>query len=203
MNNIINEKINFLEEELKKYNYILEEEEIQDLKYRLNSKPVQLYLRVIECLYKNNEEINYKNIKKLIKLDIRIRDNIRKVITALEECIRVKYIDQKGIGFNNFDDFDKAMKENLCKVINNIKNLDEKEQNLLHKIRVLRNKTSHIVYPIISDEFIRIINDIKSLEVIDFVKKRVIHTLLKIIYGSNNKIELIFFYKLIRQYEEN
>ena len=171
MNNIINKKIKFLEEELKKYNYTLEEEEIQDLKYRLNSKPVQLYLRVIKCLYKNNEEINYKNIKKLIKLDIRIRDNIRKVITALEECIRVKYIDQKEIGFNNFDDFDKAMKENLCKVINNIKNLDEKKQNLLHKIRVLRNEISHIVYPIISDKFIRIINDIKSLEVIDFVKK--------------------------------
>ena len=198
MNNL-KTKISLLKQTFKEHNYILNVKDLKDLKRRLISKPIQLYLLVIELLKKINAEINYQNVKNLIILDIRIRDNVKKVITALEESIWVQYIDSK-IEFNDYEKLKKLSSKNinLHSVINQL------EKNDLHLIREIRNDVNHIVYPIIFNKFEKLIQEILKLKNIDFIENRIINILLVKIYQAKNNLELKFIDNLFKRiYQEN
>ena len=183
--NKIKSKILFLEKIFKNYNYNLNFENIKDLKRRLISKPVQIYLLAIEFLKKNKTKINYKNVKNLIILDIRIRDNIKKVITAIEEAIWVQLIDQKI----QFEDFNRLKifnnkNDKLYEIINKLK------QEELHLIRKIRNSVNHLVYPILFNKFEKIIKEIQKFKNIDFIENKIIDKLLTKIWQTNDDIKL-------------
>ena len=192
-------KISLLKEVFKKHNYNLNVKDFKDLKRRLISKPIQLYLLVIKLLEKNNAKINYQNVKNLIILDIRIRDNVKKVITALEESIWVQYIDSK-IDFNDYEKLKKLSSKNI--ILYNV--INQLEKNDLHLIREIRNDVNHIVYPIIFNKFEKLIQQILKLKNIDFIENRIINALLIKIYQAKKDLELNFIDDLFRRiYQEN
>ena len=192
-------KISLLKEVFKKHNHNLNVQDLKDLKRRLISKPIQLYLLVIELLKKINAKINYQNVKNLIILDIRIRDNVKKIITALEESIWVQYIDSK-IDFNDYEKLKKLSSKNI-NLYDVIKQL---EKNYLHLIREIRNDVNHIVYPILFNKFEKLIQQILKLKNIDFIENRIINALLIKIYQAKKDLELKFIDDLFKRiYQEN
>ncbi|AHK22651.1 hypothetical protein X271_00551 [Candidatus Hepatoplasma crinochetorum Av] len=196
MNQIIERKIKFLKQEFSKNNYVLLKDDIKDLKIQLERKPVQLYNLAIKFLLKNNEKINYENISKIIIIDIRIRDNLKKIITSLEEYIRVKYIDFKKIEFNN-NLIKKIYTENLAKMIQELK-VDE-----YNIIREIRNKVNHIVYPIIFEEFKNIFNNLIKIRNLDFINKNTFDKYLRSILNTNYNININFInnsFKKLKNY---
>ena len=194
MNNQLENKIAFLKQEFKKYNYNLSLQDKEDLKRRLISKPVQLYLLGIEFLKKCKAPISYANVKKLIIIDIRVRDNIKKVITSLEEALLVKYIDSK-YELYDLEVFRKLKSsKNLSDIIKELKN----KSNNLDQIRKIRNDVNHLVYPIIFNKFEQIIGAIKNLKQINFVENKIIDILLTKIFQVNDDIQLECVSKLFK-----
>jgi len=170
----INKKINFLSKNFKDNNYILSEKDIADLIIQLNRKPIQLYLKTIDVIKLNNKQsLTYENVSQMIKDDIKIRNNIRNIITPFEEAIRLEYID-KIIELGNIQkylEFSKYSPKNptLPSIINELK------KEIYHEVRKIRNDVSHLSYPMIFGDLENILIKLNNIKNIDFVNEKTLN----------------------------
>jgi len=177
----INKKIKFLCKNFKDNNYILSEKDIADLIIQLNRKPIQLYLKTIDVIKLNNKQsLTYENVSQMIKDDIKIRNQIRNLTTSLEEAIRVEYIDQNL----KLDDVDKFLKisqdkSNVYYFYNIINNLNKNEKDLYEIIKNIRNKVSHLTYPMIFDYFKDLLIELENIKKLDFVNNKTVDSYIK------------------------
>ena len=162
--------------------YLLTNDEKEDLKYRLKTKSYYLYKLAIEFLEKNNIKANYQNVSNLIKLEIKIRNDVRNLITAFEEAIYNKYIsylEEKNLNIN----LKEISKIQLNKIIN-----EKLKIPILNKIRHIRNDVSHITYFIIYEKIEDLISDLKEIKNIDFINEKNINILISKIKNEKNKL---------------
>ena len=171
----IDEKIDFLSKSFKENNYTLTENDIKDLRIQLDRKTIQLYLKTIDAIKLNNKKIlTYQNVAGMIKADIIIRNEIRDLITPLEEAIRAKYID-KNLELDDISKFFKIAKSGneeyyFSNIIDDLKIKDVNEKDLYEKIGKIRNKVSHLVYPMIFNYFGTLLIELEKIKKLDFVK---------------------------------
>lgn len=197
MDKIIKDKIDFLKEKFIAKEYKLNNDDINDLVIQLERKPIQLYVLAIKLINKNKEKLNYENVKNLIKIDIRIRDNLKKIITSLEENIRNKYIDDKKIKFSNTSKIKDIYKEEFWKII------EELKIKKFHLIREIRNKINHITYPLIFEEFNQIYNKLLEIRKLKIINQKIFNKYLSSILNVNKNINLELVNNIFRNANEN
>jgi site-specific DNA-cytosine methylase len=180
----IDKKIDFLTKSFKDNNYILSEIDIKDLKTQLYRKPVQLYFKTIDAIKLNDKKrLTYENVAGMIKADIKIRNKIRDLITSLEEAIRVKYID-KNLELYEIDKFFEIAQSPNSKyyfsnIIDDLKIKDVNEKDLYDKISKIRNKVSHLVYPMIFNYFGTLLIRLEEIKELDFVNNTIVDSYIK------------------------
>ncbi|MGL6125391.1 MAG: hypothetical protein ACRC1F_02815 [Metamycoplasmataceae bacterium] len=189
----MNSKIKYLNNSFLQHKYHLNEMDIVDLEKQLVRKPIQIYLMAIEWLAKKEYPISYNNVKKLIKTDIKIRNDVRNIITSLEESIRVIYLDNQinEDSFYNFKEFQNKSKKSLNYIIDkDLKNSNTSEVvSRFNKIRKIRNMVGHLAYLVIFDKIdivLKELNDIRNLKNID---KEVFDSYIDSINNNLNNIE--------------
>lgn len=161
-------KIKFIIEKYKDYSLVLSDEEILDFEKQLKRKPIQLYVRTIDWMIKNKIEVNYKNISSLIKINITIRNKLRKLVTSLEESIRSQFLDRENISYDDVKSFEKIF-HTYFKKINDSNVWSKNEKKLFEKIRGIRNDVSHIGYPIIFNKIESYIESLRELKKLSFI----------------------------------
>lgn len=180
--------VNLIKKIFKENNYILSDEDIKNLIVQLERKPPNLYKLGIEVLNNKKIIVNYKNLVKLIKLDIRIRDNLKKIISPLEESIRTTYICYKNISINENKEFFKNNEKNFSSIIEEIFG-GHINKKLLEDIRDIRNLVSHLTYPIIYNKIDDILSKLERIKKIEFVDEKTIEIYIEKI---NNNINCFF-----------
>ena len=179
----MDKKIQYLKKLFSQNDYELNFDDIQELKIQLKRKPMQIYLLTIKWLVKKELLVTYENVREIIKNDIKIRNNIRNIITSLEESIRVQYLDTEVQAYDDFDQFYKKSKDNFHDILNKIGKLD------LDCVRQLRNDVNHLVYFLIFDKLDDAINKLKSLRKWEHVNTWVLDKYLDSIYELKNRCE--------------
>lgn len=184
----MNNKIKYLKKVFLNNNYELSDLDVLDLEIQLQRKPIQIYLMAIEWLIKNKYSITYQNVKELIKIDIKIRNNIRNIITSLEESIRVIYIDMKADDYSDLSKFNIESKETLNNVIKTLEKNDYSEITpLLNDIRNIRNDVSHLVYFLIFEKLDDTLIKMNNIRKIKHIDKKVFNKYIKSINDLKNK----------------
>ena len=170
--------------------YILTRDNINDLEHRLTTKPYSLYYLAIDFCKKRNQSINYNEIRDLIRLDIRIRDNVKKVIAAFEEHIWCEYVGKLEENGEVINISKQMSKTSLRKIIKQTKN------PLFTPIRLIRDDVSHLTYFLIYGKFDALINGLKEIKKIDFIKNSSINKLIDNITCLSDNLSI----KWIKEY---
>ena len=176
-------KIQYLKNEFSQNYYELTDDDIKDLKIQLKRKPIQIYLLAIKWLIKKELLVTYENVRKIIKNDIKIRNNIRNIITSLEESIRVQYLDITIDSYDNFDQFYQKSKLGFRDVLSKINKLD------LDDVRKLRNDVNHLVYFMIFNQLDDAINKLNKFRDWEHVNQWVLDKYLESINEIKNSCE--------------
>ncbi len=179
----MDKKIQYLKNLFSQNDYELNFDDIKDLKIQLKRKPMQIYLLAIKWLVKKELLVTYENVREIIKNDIKIRNNIRNIITSLEESIRVQYLDTEVQAYDDFDQFYKKSKDNFRDILTKIDKLD------LDYVRELRNDVNHLVYFLIFDKLNDAINKLKNLREWEHINTWVLDKYLDSIYELKNRCE--------------
>lgn len=161
-------KIDYLKEGFQKEGYNLSAEDIKDLEKQLTRKCVLLYCLSIEYCKQEKIPITYENISELIKVNIRIRNELRNLVTSLEEMLRAKYCDLENGKFIDEEKIEKFNKLTFNKILKKIYSKEDGKD--WHEIREMRNDVSHISYPILNSkiyEYITSLNKISDKENVD------------------------------------
>ena len=176
-------KIQYLKNTFSQNDYELIDDDIKDLKIQLKRKPIQIYLLAIKWLIKKELLVTYENVREIIKNDIKIRNNIRDIITSLEESIRVQYLDITIDSYDDFDQFYQKSKSSFHDVLTKINKLD------LDDVRKLRNDVNHLVYFLIFNKLDDAINKLKKLRNWRHVNQWVLDKYLDSINELKNRCE--------------
>lgn len=188
-------KLKYIKEVFEKHKYHLKENDTKDLEVQLKRKPITLYLMAIDFLNNYNVAITYPHVQNLIKINIRIRNIIRELISALEEAVRVEYLDKNLTDIANYDEYQKFLRKSFTKIIKDL-NLKDK----FNSIRWIRNNVSHLSYPLIYQDLEKIIKKLKSLKTLNFVENQTIDLCLRKIAKANDNLKIPNITKILSNF---
>lgn len=161
--------INYIINLFSKHGHKMPENDIKNLDKQINRKGSILYEQSILFLAENNINVNYDNVKNLIKTEKKISNLIWVLFNSLEENIKTLYVENEKLKLNwdKFVDLSKKHKFNDM-----IISLSEVyDRTIMDEVRWVRNKSAHLNYFILNNELPKVfkcLDDLKKLDWIDF-----------------------------------
>lgn len=152
------EKIEIIENEFAKYNYVLSEDDLSDLDTQLDRKHYLVYLKMIELLEDKGESVTYENVRSKIKQFKSISKEILHFLMALDEGIRNQL-------FGDITDWDELVEKDEMNFYDVIVKKYKQDSKNIDAIRRCRNYLAHNNY----FEFFNEINDL--IDSLNYIKK--------------------------------